>query len=363
MTEFSRELIFGKRPIRRTDRKPGESEWYYLDPRGASTFSDMKKIDVPTENTPNPYANEIQNYLYKNDEYNYRELYGDTPPPVPQPSTQPATQENKGFGFQSNNGQTTFANTTNDAFGQQNNTFGTNTSFGSQQNTIQNQTPTPWNAVNNSQPSQTHEPIDNINYNTHMSVLTNNRQSKPQNNMINKIYSTTADAMIAALMGAADGRMLGNFDEFMWGLTALTTLNKNNYEMGRDAVRLYQKELYNNHPFIYGIPEFAGAMYTLMQLPPNILAKLKVSNPKLFNFISDTLVASSGYAENWKDFWENMGTNSIVNGAGLYLEQLPFFRGIGKVGNKAAKQSLSYLADKAKNLFYDKDNNNDTQDK
>lgn len=159
MTEFSRELIFGKRPIRRTDRKPGESEWYYLDPRGASTFSDMKKIDVPTENTPNPYANEIQNYLYKNDEYNYRELYGDTPPPVPQPSTQPATQptaqpvtlENKGFGFQSNDGQTTFANTTNDAFGQQNNTFGTNTSFGSQQNTIQNQTPTPWNAVNNSQ--------------------------------------------------------------------------------------------------------------------------------------------------------------------------------------------------------------------
>ena len=95
MTEFSRELIFGKRPIRRTDRKPGESEWYYLDPRGASTFSDMKKIDVPTENTPNPYANEIQNYLYKNDEYNYRELYGDTPPPVPQPATQPTAQENK----------------------------------------------------------------------------------------------------------------------------------------------------------------------------------------------------------------------------------------------------------------------------
>lgn len=134
MTEFSRELIFGKRPIRRTDRKPGESEWYYLDPRGASTFSDMKKIDVPTENTPNPYANEIQNYLYKNDEYNYRELYGDTPPPVPQPSTQPATQptaqENKGFGFQSNNGQTAFTNTSSNTFGQQSNTFGTNTSFG-----------------------------------------------------------------------------------------------------------------------------------------------------------------------------------------------------------------------------------------
>lgn len=28
MTEFTRELIYGKRPIRRTDPKPGQSEWY-----------------------------------------------------------------------------------------------------------------------------------------------------------------------------------------------------------------------------------------------------------------------------------------------------------------------------------------------
>ena len=82
MTEFTRELMFGKRPVRRTDPKSGQSEWYYLDPRGASTFSDMKQIDVPSENSPNPYANEIQNYLYKNDEYNYKQLYGNTPPPV-----------------------------------------------------------------------------------------------------------------------------------------------------------------------------------------------------------------------------------------------------------------------------------------
>ena len=53
-----------------------------MDPRGASTFSDMKQIDVPSENSPNPYANEIQNYLYKNDEYNYKQLYGNTPPPA-----------------------------------------------------------------------------------------------------------------------------------------------------------------------------------------------------------------------------------------------------------------------------------------
>ncbi|MBR1601480.1 MAG: DUF2778 domain-containing protein [Alphaproteobacteria bacterium] len=81
MTEFTRELMYGKRPVRRTAPKPGQSEWYYLDPRGASTFSDMKQIDVPSENSPNPYANEIQNYLYKNDEYNYKQLYGNTPPP------------------------------------------------------------------------------------------------------------------------------------------------------------------------------------------------------------------------------------------------------------------------------------------
>ena len=82
MTEFTRELMYGKRPVRRTDPKPGQSEWYYIDPRGASTFSDMKQIDVESENSPNPYANEIQNYLYNNDEYNYKQLYDNTPPPV-----------------------------------------------------------------------------------------------------------------------------------------------------------------------------------------------------------------------------------------------------------------------------------------
>ena len=82
MTEFTRELMFGKRPVHRTNPKPGQSEWYYLDPRGTDRFEDMKEIDVPSENSPNPYANEIQNYLYNNDSYNYKELYGNTPPPV-----------------------------------------------------------------------------------------------------------------------------------------------------------------------------------------------------------------------------------------------------------------------------------------
>jgi hypothetical protein len=51
----------------------------------------MKEIPVPSENSPNPYANEIQNYLYEHDDYNYKQLYGDTPPPAVQ--TSPATQQ------------------------------------------------------------------------------------------------------------------------------------------------------------------------------------------------------------------------------------------------------------------------------
>ena len=81
MTEFTRELMYGKRPVRRTNPSRGQSEWYYLDPRGTDRFADMKEIDVPSENSPNPFANEIQNYLYENDEYNYKQLYGNTPPP------------------------------------------------------------------------------------------------------------------------------------------------------------------------------------------------------------------------------------------------------------------------------------------
>lgn len=94
MTEFTRELMFGKRPVHRTNPKPGQSEWYYLDPRGTDRFEDMKEIDVPSENSPNPYANEIQNYLYENDEYNYKQLYGNTPPPV---QTQNNTQPTSGY--------------------------------------------------------------------------------------------------------------------------------------------------------------------------------------------------------------------------------------------------------------------------
>jgi len=84
MTDLIRELMYGKKPIHRANPEPGQSEWYYLDPRDTDRFADMKEINVENENSPNPYAGEIQNYLYKNDEYNYKQLYGDTPPPSAQ---------------------------------------------------------------------------------------------------------------------------------------------------------------------------------------------------------------------------------------------------------------------------------------
>ncbi len=80
MTGFIRKLIYGKCPIHRTNPEPGQSEWYYLDSRNTDTFDDMKEIDVESRDSPNPYANEIQNYLFHNNKYVYKQLYGDTPP-------------------------------------------------------------------------------------------------------------------------------------------------------------------------------------------------------------------------------------------------------------------------------------------
>ena len=132
MAEFTRELMYGKRPVHRTDPKPGQSEWYYLDPRETDRFADMKEIDVPSENSPNPFANEIQNYLYKNDEYNYKQLYGSTPPPpvqtqgnsipqlrMPAGSEQQITMPNNNLQKYNNN----FANFVSNTYDTVNNTY------------------------------------------------------------------------------------------------------------------------------------------------------------------------------------------------------------------------------------------------
>ncbi len=51
--------LHGFKPVKRNYKKQGQSDWYYLDPRGASTVASMKQIDVANENALNPQINSI----------------------------------------------------------------------------------------------------------------------------------------------------------------------------------------------------------------------------------------------------------------------------------------------------------------
>lgn len=90
----TRNYIYGLSPLKRENPARVQSEWYYFDPRNASTFSDFKQIDVPSQNTPNPYAKEIQNYIFKTDSDNYKLLYGNAQPPQENQQNQPQQPEN-----------------------------------------------------------------------------------------------------------------------------------------------------------------------------------------------------------------------------------------------------------------------------
>ena len=104
MSISTRNYIYGLSPLKRENPARGQSEWYYFDPRNASTFSDFKQIDVPSQNTPNPYAKEIQNYIFKTDSDNYKLLYGNTQPPQENQPQQPENNTAKPiFSNQQNN--------------------------------------------------------------------------------------------------------------------------------------------------------------------------------------------------------------------------------------------------------------------
>lgn len=259
----------------------------------------------------------------------------------------------------------------NTAFGQSNNILTQNN------NTSLNQTPTPWNTEANKMQNQTTFSWNN-NPNISMTTqhsgqnttfvqdntpinTTNNPQQSSLGNNIYKGLKSFADATETAVIAGTEGATLGNFDEIMGAATAAATLNKDNYTMGRDAIRQYQKKLQEKSPVIYGSAEFIGAMAAIMHCPESVLTKMKISNPQLFNAISDTFVASSGYAENWKDFFANLPANGLANAAGLYYEKLPIANGLGRIGskltNKTIKQGINYIADKTKNMFYTKDDN------
>ena len=161
-----------------------------------------------------------------------------------------------------------------------------------------------------------------------------------------------ADATQAATVGYTTGATLGNFDEAMGVTTAVLSGNKANYALGRDATRQLQNDLQKRHPYLYGGAEFVGAMTTPMHL---FKGASKLENA--INAATDTLNASAGYAENWKDFGENMVANGVANWLGLKAEQLPVFRASAKplthLGKKFLRQGINSSADKMKDMFYD----------
>ena len=50
-------IFSGQTPVRRTNPKMGESEYYYFKPNqnGWSSLSEVETVDVPTKDTPNPF--------------------------------------------------------------------------------------------------------------------------------------------------------------------------------------------------------------------------------------------------------------------------------------------------------------------
>ena len=180
---------------------------------------------------------------------------------------------------------------------------------------------------------------------------------QPQTSAWDKVKNAAnnfAGGTEAFSVGYATGATLGNFDEGMGAATAAVTFNPNNYTMGRDATRQLQNDLQQQHPIAYGVGEFTGAMTTPMHL-----AKDTTFANKALNAFTDTINASAGYAENWNDFGTNLAVNGIANAAGLPIDAIPFTRAVGrplvKFGKKFIKQGINSSADKAKNLFYDED--------
>ncbi len=169
---------------------------------------------------------------------------------------------------------------------------------------------------------------------------------------VKQLGNNFADATEAGVVGYATGASLGNFDEAMGGAATAFGVD---YKGARDAVRQLQNNLSQQHPWAYGVGEFAGAMTTPMHL-----AKDTTFANKALNAATDTLNASAGYAENWNDFAANLVVNGIANTLGLGLERLPIGRAFnsntGKQllsnGFKFARQGINSSADKIKNMYY-----------
>ena len=154
MINYTEQLMYGLMPVQRDDPQAGQSAYYYFDPRYGD--DDARHIvDVPDGTSPNPNAGAIQQYLYENDEYRYKNLYGNTPPPTQTAISdytvntenlmgKPSSyfQDNSSVGWSGNTDG--FGSSTNSGFNQNTN-FGENPRYGTTL-ALQNKTPSPWSS-------------------------------------------------------------------------------------------------------------------------------------------------------------------------------------------------------------------------
>ena len=158
-----------------------------------------------------------------------------------------------------------------------------------------------------------------------------------------------ANATEAGVVGYATGASLGHFDEAMGGATTAFGVD---YKGARNAVRQLQNNLSQQNPYIYKGMEMIGAATTPIQLLRGTSRGVQAANA-----LADTINASVGYAENWKDFGLGLISNGISNVIGYKAKYSPGGRALGNIGRKAftqgINQGLNYFTDNLKNIFYD----------
>ena len=293
MTNYTEQLMYGIKPVHRDEPQAGQSEWFYIDPRYGDD-DERRQIDVENENSQNPQASEIQNYLYNNDKYRYQSLYGDTPP----------------------------------------------------QTQMQNK-----NIPQLRMPAGTQQQITMPSYELQQQL------QQPQTSAWDKVKNAAnnfAGGTKAFSVGYATGATLGNFDEGMGAATAAVTLNPNNYAMGRDATRQLQNDLQQQHPIAYGVGEFTGAMMTPMHLTKGENIEQKAFNA-LTDTLNASAGYAENWNDFGTNLAVNGIANAAGLPIDVIPFTRAAGRPLVQFGKKIFKQGINSSADKIKNMYYRND--------
>ena len=293
MTNYTEQLMYGIKPVHRDEPQAGQSEWFYIDPRYGDD-DERRQIDVENENSQNPQASEIQNYLYNNDKYRYQSLYGDTPP----------------------------------------------------QTQMQNK-----NIPQLRMPAGTQQQITMPSYELQQQL------QQPQTSAWDKVKNAAnnfAGGTKAFSVGYATGATLGNFDEGMGAATAAVTLNPNNYTMGRDATRQLQNDLQQQHPIAYGVGEFTGAMMTPMHLTKGENIEQKAFNA-LTDTLNASAGYAENWNDFGTNLAVNGIANAAGLPIDVIPFTRAAGRPLVQFGKKIFKQGINSSADKIKNMYYRND--------